>query len=71
MRERENVGAGAALERGSQAGTDADGLAYENKLIRRPSVAAEWAARAGGSTAARIRTMPGAGFHRYLLVIFY
>ena len=56
---RENAGAGAALERGSQAGTDADGLAYENKPTRRPSVAAEWAAHAGGSMAARIRTVPG------------
>ena len=59
----ENAGARAALKRGSTAGSDADGLASENKCIAAPSVGAEGDARAGGNTAARMRMVPGLAMH--------
>jgi len=50
---------GAALEDGDASRTAADGFPRVKKCVAEPAAAAEGDARAGASTAARVRTLPG------------
>ena len=60
----ENAGSGAALERGSATGTDAGGFTEQNKRTAGSTDAAEGNARAGGSAAAQMCTVPGLSMPR-------
>ena len=57
---RENASPDAALEVGYATGITADGLARVKERAAEPVAAAEGNARAGASTAERMRTLPGA-----------
>ena len=64
----ENAGARTALKRGSTAGSDADGLASENKCIAVPSVGAEGDAHAGGRRRREWRTRGSSLFVGHMLL---
>jgi hypothetical protein len=55
----ENASAGTALEDGYASGTAADGFPQVKKCAAEPAAAAEGDTRAGASTAARGRALPG------------